>query len=186
MLEFGGAFGLNPNGCGLDGGVVEDGLVAEEVEAEDDGDGMMRGGCGSGDVEEQAHGAQDLWRGCDAWRGLEREIDLLADGEAVECVLVVLDDAGVGNGVFCGGGCDSEDVVFEEVEDLGTALGEPLLRGADGVAVGEAERVQEGVGRDFGFVVVVAGDVLCAGRKDDEEEREGEEWVAADCGHERL
>ena len=195
MLKFGGAFGLGPDGCGLNGRVVEDGLIAAEVEAEDDGHGMMRSRCGGGDVEEQAHGALGLWGRRDAGRGFEGEIDLLADGQAVECVLVVFDDACVGDGVNCGVGCAAEDVFFEEAEDLGAALGEPLLRGGDGlcpsqqagrgprVAVGEAQWVEEGVGRDLGFVVVVAGYVLGADGKDEEEKREGEESGAAGCGH---
>ncbi len=186
VLEFGGAFGLNPDGRGLDGGVVEDGLIAEEVEAEDDGHGMMRGGGGGGDVDEEAHGALGLRGRCDAGSGIEGEVDLLANGEAVERVLVVLDDAGVGDGVFGCGGCDAEDVLFEEAEDLGAALGGPLLRRGDGAAVGEAQRVEEGVGRNFGFVVVVAGDVLGADGKDDDKKREGEEGGAAGFGHERL
>jgi len=185
VLEFG-AFGLGPDGRGLNGGVVEDGLIAEEVEPEDDGNGMVRGGCGSGDVDEQAHGALGLWGRCDARCGFEREVDLLANGEAVECVLIVLDDAGVGDGVFSGGGCDAEDVLFEEVEDLRAALGEPLLRRGDGVAVGEAQWVEKGIGRDLGFVVVVAGNALGAEGNDDEEEREDEESVAVGNGHERL
>ena len=183
VLEFGGTFGLNPDGRGLDGGVVEDGLIAEEVEAEDDGDGMMRGGCGGGDVDEQAQGALGLWGRCDAGRGIEGELDLLANGEAVECVLVVLDDARVGDGVVCGVGCMAEDVFFEEAEDLRAALREPLLRGGDDAAVGEAQRVEQGVGRDFGFVVVVAGNALGVSGSDDDEKREGEEGVAAGYGH---
>ena len=185
MLEFA-AFGLGPDGCGLDGGVVEDGLVAEEVEAEDDRDGVVRGGGGGGDVDEQAEGALGLWGGCDAGCGFEGEVDLLANCKAVECVLVVLDDAGVGDGVFGCSGRDAEDVVFEEAEYFGAALSEPLLRRGDGVAVGEAQRVEQGVGGDFGFVVVVAGDVLGAGVSDEEEKREGEECKAAGYGHERL
>ena len=174
---------MGPDGRGEDGGVVEDGLIAEEFETEDDGHGMMRGGCGGGDVEEKAHSALGLWGRWGAGRGLEGEVNLFADGEAVECVLVVLDDARVGDGVFCCVGRAAEDVVLEQAEDLGAALGEPLLRGGDRVAVGEAQRVEEGVGRDFGFVVVVTGDTLGAGGKDEEEKREGEESGAAVDGH---
>ncbi len=52
-----------------------------------------------------------LWGRRDAGRGLEGEIDLLANGEAVERVLVVLDDARVRDGVGCGVGRAAEDVV---------------------------------------------------------------------------
>jgi hypothetical protein len=174
---------LNPDGGWLNGGVVDDSLVAKEVEAEDNGDGVMRGRCGIGDVDQHAEGAQDLCGRCDAGCGFEGELDLLANGEAVECVFVVLDDSGVCDGALCCGGCDAEDVLFEEVQDLGALLGEPLLRGVDGVAVGEAQRVEQGVRRDLGFVVVVAGNVLGADGNDDKEKQEGEEGVAAGCGH---
>ncbi len=63
-----------------------------------------------------------------------------------------------------------------------TALPQPEA-GRGPVAVGEAQRVEQGVGRDFGFVVVVAGDALGAGGKDEEEKREGEESIAAGYGH---
>src|SRR5215469_16852652 len=125
-LEFGGPFGFSPEGGGDDCGIVDDGLIATEVEAEDDGHGMMRDGCGGGDVNEEAHGALDLRGWGDAGCGLEGEVDLLANGEAVEWVLVVLDDVGVRDGAFGGVGSAAEDVVFEEAEDLGAALGEPL------------------------------------------------------------
>jgi hypothetical protein len=51
------------------------------------------------------------------------------------------------------------------------------------MAVGEAQRVEQGVRRDLGFVVVVTSDVLGAAGGDEEEKREGERSVAAGYGH---
>lgn len=121
MEEFSRSFRLGPNGRWLDGGVVEHGLIAAEVEPEDHG----RETVSCGNVEQQAQSALGSdWR-CDTRGGVEGELDLLADGQAIESVLVVFDDAGVHDGVLSRCGRVAKEVVLKQAEDLWAALGGP-------------------------------------------------------------
>jgi hypothetical protein len=94
---------------------------------------VVRGDGGSGEIKQDAEAVESFRRRCDAGYGVEGEVDLFADGEAIEGMVIVFDDVGVSDGMDGGRWCDAEDVVFEEVEDLGTALGRPLLGSGDGV-----------------------------------------------------
>lgn len=114
----------------------------------------------------------------DARRGIEAEIDLLAVGESVEGMVAVLDNVGVSDGMDGSRRRDAEDILFEETEYLGSTFGGPLLSRDDGSAIGEAKRIEQGIGGDLRFVVVVAGDVLGGsakwGKENDSEESSGE------------
>lgn len=128
-----------------DGGIFFHAGVAEVVQAEENGCGLLRGVVGhvehqvdrrSGGVIEEAEGDQG------------------AGGEAA-------------HGVFTGGGGFGAEFdgqfgrvaiheVAEVLQNLGATKGVPFVGGGDAVAVAGEQGIGQGVGGDFGFVVVAA------------------------------
>ncbi|MFM1942810.1 MAG: hypothetical protein RI897_1792 [Verrucomicrobiota bacterium] len=78
------------------------------------------------------------------------------------------------------GGCLAVDVVTEEFEDFGAALGAPLFGGGDGGAILHEQGVRQGVMGHVGFVVVGVGGVGWGEKGKAEAE---EQWQA---GHVRM
>lgn len=152
------AFGADPGFGNADFWVGLDGVVAVEVEAEEGGDAAFDV---VGEIDEEVHGGG-------VGIGAEPDSDLFAGGEAVVGGFIDFEEFGAEFDFGFGG--LAVDLFGEEFEDFGAALFAPGGGVFDGGAVGEDERVGEGVGGDFRFVVVKAG--LLGGEGEGEEEQE--------------